>query len=416
MKEARRVVITGIGTINPIGNNIEEYFANLEKGVSGAGQITLFDATNFKSRIACEVKNYDWTNYFDRKEVRKYDRFCQFALIAATEAVEDANFDFDTLNKERAGVVWSSGIGGIQSFHDEVMGWAEGDGIPRHSPFFVPRLITDIAAGHISIKYGLMGPNYSVSSACASSNHAMIDAMNLIRWGKADVIVTGGSEAPITIDAVGGFSSMHALSTRNDDPEHASRPFDATRDGFVIAEGAGALVFEEYEHAKARGAKIYCEIAGGGMSADAHHMTAPHPEGKGAIISMREALNDAGLKVEDIDYLNTHGTSTPLGDIAELTAIESLFGDHAYNINISSTKSMTGHLLGATAAIEALACVMAIHKGVVPPTINVEQRDAQIDERLNLTLGTAQKRDIKCAMSNTFGFGGHNSTVVFRKI
>lgn len=416
MKEARRVVITGIGTINPIGNNIEEYFANLEKGVSGAGQITLFDATNFKSRIACEVKNYDWTNYFDRKEVRKYDRFCQFALIAATEAVEDANFDFDTLNKERAGVVWSSGIGGIQSFRDEVMGWAEGDGIPRHSPFFVPRLITDIAAGHISIKYGLMGPNYSVSSACASSNHAMIDAMNLIRWGKADVIVTGGSEAPITIDAVGGFSSMHALSTRNDDPEHASRPFDATRDGFVIAEGAGALVFEEYEHAKARGAKIYCEIAGGGMSADAHHMTAPHPEGKGAIISMREALNDAELKVEDIDYLNTHGTSTPLGDIAELTAIESLFGDHAYNINISSTKSMTGHLLGATAAIEALACVMAIHKGVVPPTINVEQRDAQIDERLNLTLGTAQKRDIKCAMSNTFGFGGHNSTVVFRKI
>jgi 3-oxoacyl-[acyl-carrier-protein] synthase II len=416
MKEARRVVITGIGTINPIGNNIEEYFANLEKGVSGAGQITLFDATNFKSRIACEVKNYDWTNYFDRKEVRKYDRFCQFALIAATEAVEDANFDFDTLNKERAGVIWSSGIGGIQSFHDEVMGWAEGDGIPRHSPFFVPRLITDIAAGHISIKYGLMGPNYSVSSACASSNHAMIDAMNLIRWGKADVIVTGGSEAPITIDAVGGFSSMHALSTRNDDPEHASRPFDATRDGFVIAEGAGALVFEEYEHAKARGAKIYCEIAGGGMSADAHHMTAPHPEGKGAIISMREALNDAELKVEDIDYLNTHGTSTPLGDIAELTAIESLFGDHAYNINISSTKSMTGHLLGATAAIEALACVMAIHKGVVPPTINVEQRDAQIDERLNLTLGTAQKRDIKCAMSNTFGFGGHNSTVVFRKI
>ena len=416
MKEARRVVITGIGTINPIGNNIEEYFANLEKGVSGAGPITLFDATNFKSRIACEVKNYDWTNYFDRKEVRKYDRFCQFALIAATEAVEDANFDFDTLNKERAGVVWSSGIGGIQSFRDEVMGWAEGDGIPRHSPFFVPRLITDIAAGHISIKYGLMGPNYSVSSACASSNHAMIDAMNLIRWGKADVIVTGGSEAPITIDAVGGFSSMHALSTRNDDPEHASRPFDATRDGFVIAEGAGALVFEEYEHAKARGAKIYCEIAGGGMSADAHHMTAPHPEGKGAIISMCEALNDAELKVEDIDYLNTHGTSTPLGDIAELTAIESLFGDHAYNINISSTKSMTGHLLGATAAIEALACVMAIHKGVVPPTINVEQRDAQIDERLNLTLGTAQKRDIKCAMSNTFGFGGHNSTVVFRKI
>ena len=416
MRRARRVVITGIGTINAIGNNIEEYFSNLENGVSGASEITLFDATNFKSRIACEVKNYDWSNYFERKEVRKFDRFCQFGLIAASEAVEDASFDFDTLDKERAGVIWSSGIGGIQSFHDEVMGWAEGDGIPRHSPFFVPRLITDIVAGHISIKYGLMGPNYSVTSACASSNHAMIDAMNLIRWGKADVIVTGGSEAPITIDAVGGFSSMHALSTRNDDPEHASRPFDIGRDGFVIAEGAGAFVFEEYEHAKARGAKIYCEVAGGGMSADAYHMTAPHPEGKGAIKSMKEALDDAELNIEDIDYLNTHGTSTPLGDIAELTAIKALFGDHAYEMNISSTKSMTGHLLGATAAIEALACVMAITKGVVPPTINVEELDPQIDPKLNLTLGKAQKREVRCAMSNTFGFGGHNSTIVLRKI
>ena len=416
MRRARRVVITGIGTINAIGNNIEEYFSNLENGVSGASEITLFDATNFKSRIACEVKNYDWSNYFERKEVRKFDRFCQFGLIAASEAVEDASFDFDTLDKERAGVIWSSGIGGIQSFHDEVMGWAEGDGIPRHSPFFVPRLITDIVAGHISIKYGLMGPNYSVTSACASSNHAMIDAMNLIRWGKADVIVTGGSEAPITIDAVGGFSSMHALSTRNDDPEHASRPFDIGRDGFVIAEGAGAFVFEEYEHAKARGAKIYCEVAGGGMSADAYHMTAPHPEGKGAIKSMKEALDDAELNIEDIDYLNTHGTSTPLGDIAELTAIKTLFGDHAYEMNISSTKSMTGHLLGATAAIEALACVMAITKGVVPPTINVEELDPQIDPKLNLTLGKAQKREVRCAMSNTFGFGGHNSTIVLRKI
>ena len=416
MKRARRVVITGIGTINAIGNNIEEYFSNLENGVSGASEITLFDATNFKSRIACEVKNYDWSNYFERKEVRKFDRFCQFGLIAASEAVEDASFDFDTLDKERAGVIWSSGIGGIQSFHDEVMGWAEGDGIPRHSPFFVPRLITDIVAGHISIKYGLMGPNYSVTSACASSNHAMIDAMNLIRWGKADVIVTGGSEAPITIDAVGGFSSMHALSTRNDDPKHASRPFDTGRDGFVIAEGAGAFVFEEYEHAKARGAKIYCEVAGGGMSADAYHMTAPHPEGKGAIKSMKEALDDAELNIEDIDYLNTHGTSTPLGDIAELTAIKALFGDHAYEMNISSTKSMTGHLLGATAAIEALACVMAITKGVVPPTINVEELDPQIDPKLNLTLGKAHKREVRCAMSNTFGFGGHNSTIVLRKI
>ena len=416
MKSARRVVVTGIGTINAIGNNIEEYFSNLENGVSGAAEITLFDATNFKSRIACEVKNYDWSNYFERKEVRKFDRFCQFGLIAATEAVEDASFDFDTLDKERVGVIWSSGIGGIQSLHDEVMGWAEGDGIPRHSPFFVPRLITDIVAGHISIKYGLMGPNYSVTSACASSNHAMIDALNLIRWGKADVIVTGGSEAPITIDGLGGFSSMHALSTRNDDPKHASRPFDAGRDGFVIAEGAGSLVFEEYEHAKARGAKIYCEVAGGGMSADAYHMTAPHPEGKGAIKSMKEALEDAELNIKDIDYLNTHGTSTPLGDLAELTAIQTFFGNHAYEMNISSTKSMTGHLLGATAAIEALACVMAITKGVVPPTINVEELDPQIDPKLNLTLGKAQKREVRCAMSNTFGFGGHNSTIVFRKI
>ena len=416
MKRARRVVVTGIGTINAIGNNIEEYFSSLEHGVSGAAEITLFDATNFKSRIACEVKNYDWSNYFERKEVRKFDRFCQFGLIAATEAIEDASFDFDTLDKERAGVIWSSGIGGIQSLHDEVMGWAEGDGIPRHSPFFVPRLITDIVAGHISIKYGLMGPNYSVTSACASSNHAMIDALNLIRWGKADVIVTGGSEAPITIDGLGGFASMHALSTRNDDPAHASRPFDAGRDGFVIAEGAGALVFEEYEHAKARGAKIYCEVAGGGMSADAYHMTAPHPEGKGAIKSMKEALEDAELNIKDIDYLNTHGTSTPLGDLAELTAIQTFFGNHAYEMNISSTKSMTGHLLGATAAVEALACVMAITKGVVPPTINVEELDPQIDSKLNLTLGKAQKREVRCAMSNTFGFGGHNSTIVFRKI
>ncbi len=416
MKEARRVVVTGIGTINPIGNNIEEYFNNLEKGVSGAAEITLFDAAKFKSRIACEVKNYDWSNYFDRKEVRKYDRFSQFAMIAATEAFEDANFDLESLDKERAGVIWSSGIGGLQAFYKEVMGWAEGDGTPRFSPFFIPQLITDIAAGHISIKYGLMGPNYCVTSACASANHAMIDALNLIRWGKADVMVTGGSEAPITVPALGGFASMHALSTRNDDPQHASRPFDRDRDGFVIAEGAGALILEEYEHAKARGAKIYCEIVGGGMSADASHMTAPHPEGKGAIISMREALNDAELKIEDIDYLNTHGTSTPLGDIAELTAVQSLFGEHAYKMNISSTKSMTGHLLGATAAIEALACIMAISKGVVPPTINVENVDEKIDPKLNLTIGEAQRREVNCAMSNTFGFGGHNSTVIFKKI
>ncbi len=416
MKLQRRVVITGIGTINPLGHNIEEYFSNLEKGVSGGAEITHFDPTNFKSRVACEVKNYDWSKYFDRKEVRKYDLFAQFAMIAVAEAMEDAAFDFEKLDKRRAGVIWSSGIGGIQTYFDEVMGWAEGGGIPRFSPFFVPRLITDIVAGHISIKYGLKGPNYSVTSACASSNHAMIDAMNTIRLGKADVIVTGGSEAPIIIPAVGGFSSMQALSTRNDDPAHASRPFDRDRDGFVIAEGAGALIFEEYEHAVARGAKIYCEVAGGGMSADAYHMTAPHPEGEGAMQSMQDALDDAEMRVEDIDYLNTHGTSTPLGDIAEIKAVQQLFGEHAYKMNISSTKSMTGHLLGATAAIEALACVMAITKGVVPPTINVENLDPQIDDKLNLTLGEAQRRNVSAAMSNTFGFGGHDSTIILRKL
>ncbi len=416
MKQQRRVVLTGIGTINPLGNNVNDYFQNLANGVSGGGPITRFDATNFKSRIACEVKGYDWTEHFDRKEVRKYDLFAQYALVAAEQAVKDCGIDLATENLERVGVVWASGVGGMQTFYDEVMGWAEGNGIPRFSPFFVPKMIADLAAGHISIKYGFMGPNYSVVSACASSNNAMIDAFNLVRWGKADMIVTGGSEAPIIIPSVGGFCSMQALSTRNDDPQHASRPFDADRDGFVIAEGAGALMFEEYEHAKARGAKIYCEVAGGGMSADAHHITAPLPDGKGAILSMRNALEDAELSINDVDYLNAHGTSTHLGDLAELTAIKSLFGDHAYEMNISSTKSMTGHLLGATAAVEALACVFAITHGVVPPTINVENLDPEIDAKLNLTLGKAQKRDVKVAMSNTFGFGGHNSTIVFRKL
>ncbi len=416
MKQQRRVVLTGIGTINPLGNNVNDYFQNLANGVSGGGPITRFDATNFKSRIACEVKGYDWTEHFDRKEVRKYDLFAQYALVAAEQAVKDCGIDLATENLERVGVVWASGVGGMQTFYDEVMGWAEGNGIPRFSPFFVPKMIADLAAGHISIKYGFMGPNYSVVSACASSNNAMIDAFNLVRWGKADMIVTGGSEAPIIIPSVGGFCSMQALSTRNDDPQHASRPFDADRDGFVIAEGAGALMFEEYEHAKARGAKIYCEVAGGGMSADAHHITAPLPDGKGAMLSMRNALEDAELSINDVDYLNAHGTSTHLGDLAELTAIKSLFGDHAYEMNISSTKSMTGHLLGATAAVEALACVFAITHGVVPPTINVENLDPEIDAKLNLTLGKAQKRDVKVAMSNTFGFGGHNSTIVFRKL
>ena len=412
----RRVVITGIGTINPIGNNIEQYFRNLEQGVSGADTITAFDATKFSSRVACQVKDFDPSLFFERKELRKYDRYSQLALVAATEAVEDAALDFESLNLERVGVIWASGVGGMQTFHDEVMGWAEGNGTPRFSPFFVPKMISDIAAGHISLKYGFMGPNYCVTSACASSNHAMIDALNLIRWGKADMVVTGGSEAPVIIPAVGGFSSMRALSTRNDDPKHASRPFDKDRDGFVIAEGAGALIFEEYEHAVARGAKIYCEVAGGGLSADAYHMTAPHPEGKGAIASMRLALEDAGLQTTDVDYLNAHGTSTPIGDLAEITAVQGLFGEHAYKMNISSTKSMTGHLLGATAAVEALACVFAITKGIVPPTINVEEVDPQIDSRLNLTLGKAQKREVKVAMNNTFGFGGHNSTIIFRKV
>ena len=412
----RRVVVTGIGTINPIGNNIEEYFHNLEIGTSGADTITAFNAEKFSSRIACQVKNFDPSLIFERKELRKYDRYSQFALVAATEAVEDAALELDKLNLERIGVVWASGIGGVQTFYDEVMGWAEGNGTPRFSPFFVPKMISDLAAGHISLKYGFMGPNYSVVSACASSNTAMIDAINHIRLGKADMIVTGGSEAPIVVPAVGGFSSMRALSTRNDDPKSASRPFDKNRDGFVIAEGAGALIFEDYEHAVARGAKIYCEVAGSGMSADAYHMTAPHPEGKGAIMSMRLALEDAGLKVTDGDYLNAHGTSTPLGDLAEIAAVQGLFGEHAYKMNISSTKSLTGHLLGATAAVEALACVFAITKGIVPPTINVEEVDPQIDSKLNLTIGTAQRRDVRVAMSNTFGFGGHNSTIIFRKL
>ncbi len=410
----RRVVVTGIGTINPSGHSVEEYFRNLENGVSAAAPITRFDASKFRTRFACEVKEYDRTRYFDRKEVRKYDLFAQYAMIAADEAIRDAAAD--TVDPERAGVVWGSGTGGTTTFYEESKGYIEGDRIPRFSPFFVPRMVADLAAGFISIKYGFMGPNYCTVSACASSNHAMIDAMNLIRWGKADLIVTGGSEAPINDPGVGSFCAMQALSTRNDDPAHASRPFDVDRDGFVIGEGGGALVFEELEHALARGAKIYCEVAGGGMSADAYHMTAPHPDGKGAMMSMREAVRDAGAELADVDYINAHGTSTPLGDLAEIKAIQTLFGDHAYKMNISSTKSMTGHLLGGTAAIEALACIMAITRGVIPPTINVEKLDPEIDPRLNLTIGAAQHREVKCALSNTFGFGGHNSSIIFRKI
>lgn len=413
--ELRRVVVTGIGTINPIGNNIEEYFRNLELGTTGAAPITNFDASNFKVRFACEVKNYDWSQYFDRKEVRKYDRFAQFALIAAREAVEDAAFG-DDVNRRRCGVVWSSGVGGIETYFQECMDYAKGGELPRFSPFFVPRMIADLAAGHIAMKYGFMGPNYSVTSACASSNHAIIDAVNLIRLGKAEVIVTGGAEAPIIQAGVGGFSAMQALSTRNDDPEHASRPFDKERDGFVIGEGAGALVLEEYEHAVRRGAKIYCEVAGGGMSADAYHITAPHPEGEGAILSMEEALRDAGIEASAVDYINVHGTSTPLGDVAEIKSLRSVFGSRLSQVSISSTKSMTGHLLGAAAAIEALACIMALTRGIIPPTINVENLDPEVGADLDLTLGVARKREVNVALSNTFGFGGHNSTVIFRRL
>ncbi|MCC8061969.1 MAG: beta-ketoacyl-ACP synthase II [Rikenellaceae bacterium] len=418
----RRVVVTGIGTINPLGDNIEQYFENLEKGVSGAAPITHFDASKFKTQFACEVKGFDPNEHFDRKEARKYDRFTQFALVAARQAVQDAKLvdaedkTIDTIDKDQVGVVWASGIGGIETFFNEVKNFALGDGTPKYNPFFIPKMIADIAAGHISMKYGFRGPNYCTVSACSSSNHAFIDALNLIRWGKADIIVSGGSEAVINPAGIGGFNAMQALSTRNDDPATASRPYDTGRDGFVMGEGAGALVLEEYEHAKARGAKIYAEVVGGGMSADAYHLTAPDPNGAGAARAMKEALRDADLTPEAVDYVNTHGTSTPAGDIPELTGIQSVFGDHIYKVNISSTKSMTGHLLGGAAAIEALACIMAIDKGIVPPTINVSERDPQIDERINLTLGTAQRREINCALSNTFGFGGHNSTVIFKKV
>lgn len=411
----RRVAVTGIGTINPLGNNIAEYFQNLEKGTSAAAPITHFNAEKFKTRFACEVKNYDPSLHFDRKEARKYDIFAQYAMISVAEAVADSKLDFQLCDTSRAGVIWSTGVGGLKSFFDEITDFTAGDGTPRFSPFFVPRMIPDLAAGYISIKYGLKGPNYCVSSACASSNHGIISALDQIRAGRADIMIAGGSEAMINIPGIGGFNAMQALSTRNNDPQHASRPFDADRDGFVMGEGAGALILEEYEHAVARGAKIYCELAGGGMSADAHHMTAPDPEGLGAVSSMLNALGDAGIAPSEVDYVNVHGTSTQLGDVAELKALAKVFGEDIYSLNISATKSMTGHLLGAAAAIEAIACIFAIDRGTVPPTINVENLDPAIDSRLNLTLGTAQKRDVRVAMSNTFGFGGHNATVVFRK-
>ena len=412
--ELKRVVVTGLGTINPIGNSVAEYWDSLKNGVSGSDMIRQFDASKFKTRFACEVKNYDPTAYFNRKEVRKLDLYAQYALVAAKEAVEDAGFDLEAEDLTRAGVIWGSGIGGIKSFLDEAIGYANGDGTPRFSPFFIPKMISNIASGHISMKYGFQGPNYSTVSACASSTHAMIDAMNYIRLGKADIFISGGSEAAINEAGLGGFSSMQAISTNNEECKSASRPFCKTRDGFVMGEGAGALVLEEYEHAKARGAKIYAEIVGGGMSGDAYHLTATHPEGRGAISAIKMALQDADMQADGLDYVNVHGTSTPVGDIPELKAVQAVLGEHAYKVNISSTKSMTGHLLGAAGAIEAIASILAIKNSLVPPTINHKEQDPEIDPKLNLTLHTAQERPVRAALSNTFGFGGHNASVIFK--
>ncbi len=414
--EMKRVVVTGIGTINPLGNNIQEYWTNLENGVSGCELITSFDTSKFKTKFACMVKNFDPNNYFDRKEVKKLDPYTQFALVAVEEAMKDSGINLEATDLDMAGVVWASGIGGLQTLTEEMRGYFGGDGTPRFSPFFIPRMIADIAAGHISMKYGFRGPNFSTVSACASSTNGIICALDLIRTGKANVVITGGSEASVNEVGVAGFNALQALSTNNEEYKSASRPFDATRDGFVMGEGAGCLILEEYEHAKARGAKIYCELAGGGMSADAYHLTAPHPEGLGARKVMENALRDAGMKPEDIDYINVHGTSTPLGDISETKAILQVFGEHAYKLNISSTKSMTGHLLGAAGAIEALAAVMAVYKDVVPPTINLKQVDPEIDSKLNLTPNVAQKRTVRAALSNTFGFGGHNASIIVKKM
>ena len=412
----KRVVVTGLGALTPIGNNIDDYWNALVAGKSGCAPVTYFDTEHFKTKFACELKNYNVSDFFDRKEARKADKFAQYAMVASNEAIIDAKLDLDKIDKFRVGVIWGAGIGGIDTFQTEVINFAKGNGTPRFNPFFIPKMIADIAPGNISIKHGFMGPNYTTVSACASSANAIIDALNYIRLGHCDVIVTGGSEATINEAGMGGFNAMHALSTRNESPETASRPFDATRDGFVLGEGAGALVLEEYEHAKARGARIYAELAGGGLSSDAYHMTAPHPEGVGVTAVMKNCLANAGLKPEDIDAINTHGTSTPLGDVAELKAITRVFGDHAKNININSTKSMTGHLLGAAGAIEAIASILSIQHGIVPPTINHTTVDENIDPNLNLTLNKAQKRTVNVAMSNTFGFGGHNACVVFKTL
>lgn len=414
--ELKRVVVTGLGALTPIGNTKDEYWEGLISGKSGAAPITYFDTEKFKTKFACELKNFNATDFIDRKLASRMDKFTQYAMVAADEAIADAKLDLDAVNKLRVGVIWGAGIGGLETFQEEVLNFAKGDGTPRFNPFFIPKMIADIAPGNISIKYGFMGPNYTTVSACASSANAMFDALNSIRLGHCDIVVTGGSEAAVTIAGMGGFNAMHALSTRNESPETASRPFDATRDGFVLGEGAGALVLEEYEHAKARGAKIYAEFVGGGLSSDAYHMTAPHPEGRGVVAVMKNCLENAGLKPEDVDHINTHGTSTPLGDVAELKAISEIFGSHAKHININSTKSMTGHLLGAAGAIEAISAILAMEHGIIPPTINHTTVDENIDPELNLTLNKSQKRNIKVAMSNTFGFGGHNACVLFKKL
>jgi len=412
----RRVVITGLGALTPIGNTLHEYWEGLLSGASGAGPITLFDASKFKTQFACELKNFEPLNFMDRKEARKYDRFAQYALVSTEEAINDSGLEIEKEDKDRIGVIWGAGIGGLETFQNEVLNFASGNGTPRFNPFFIPKMIADIAPGLISIKYGLKGPNFTTVSACASSANALIDSLNYIRMGYADVLVSGGSEAAITIAGIGGFNGMHALSTRNDEYKTASRPFDKTRDGFVLGEGSGTLIVEEYEHAKARGAKIYAELVGGGLSADAHHMTAPHPEGVGAKKVMLNCLKDADIKPDEVDIINMHGTSTPLGDLAETNAVISVFGEHAYKMNLNSTKSMTGHLLGAAGAIESIASIMAIQNNVVPPTINHKIHDDQLDHEINFTLGKPQKREINIALSNTFGFGGHNACVIFKKI
>ena len=411
----KRVVVTGLGALTPIGNNIGDFWQGLVNGESGAAPITYFDTSKFKTKFACELKHFDISDFLDRKEQRRMDKFTQYAMVSTEEAINDSGLDLDSIDKLRVGVIWGSGIGGIETFQNEILNFAAGDGTPRFNPFFIPKMIGDIAPGYISIKYGFMGPNYTTISACASSANALADSLNYIRLGHCDVIVSGGSEAGINITGMAGFNAMHALSTRNDSPSTASRPFDATRDGFVLGEGSGTLILEEYEHAKARGAKIYAELIGAGLSSDAHHITAPHPKGDGVKAVMRNCLNDGKIKINEVDAINTHGTSTPLGDVAELKAISNVFGKHAPNININSTKSMTGHMLGASGAIEAISVILSIQNKIVPPTINHKNIDENIDQNLNLTLNTAQNREINIAMSNTFGFGGHNACLLFKK-